>query len=501
MKKCLFPLLILIILMMACETDHGIEPLNSAIEGTITFTGAWPTEPAEVRLVTATKFPPTDITDLDIGEKIPTDVNRYDYTYYLQTGTYKMVGIIWRTADNGWDFSSICGVYFTEGDSLLPGEVTINSPEARTRNINISVNRSKAREVTDARIVGNIQFEGAWPDSFSSAMIVAATRNPLTESFTLLDLNIGSIIPKGTVSMDYSIAASPLTYRAVGILFFRENEPLSIDDLYYSQNVGAMIVQDIPVSDNETVQGPDFNIPIGPILSGIKGTITLAGNWPDTAEEVRLITSRTFPPAFEDLVIGNKIPSDASSYTYEFNLRPDMYKLVGVAWRAAGTVWDLTSICGYYVIGTDSLSPTEVIVETNDSYVENVDIYVNRNKAHTNSDTWITGSIQFNGSWPDDVTEARVIATTQFSILPPVLPTLLDIGFSDSITPGQSTFEYQIKAFPGRFLATAVVFFKEGQVLSMEDVIYSTGVGGLSLAPYNVVENTTVAGPDFTIEF
>ena len=43
-------------------------------------------------------------------------------------------------------------------------------------------------------------------------------------------------------------------------------------------------------------------------------------------------------------------------------LRADTYTLVGVAWRAQGTNWDLLSICGVYFAGNDTLAPGKVVI-------------------------------------------------------------------------------------------------------------------------------------------
>lgn len=492
----------ILLLFISCDKDQGTEPTSqSAVEGTITFTGAWPTQPSEVRLVSATNFPLSDINDLQIGESIPVDAATYDFTSHLEPATYKFFGVIWRT-DNDWDLANICGIYFSESDSLLPAEITLANKDSKVQGVDIVVNRSKAKLATGSQIVGTINFDGSWPVDITSAMIVASTKNPLTNTFTLLDLNIGGAIARGTTSFEYSISVSPTTYKAISILFYKGTQPLTIDDLYYSQNIGALVVEDIVVGENQIVDGPDFDVHIGPVLSGIQGTLTFQGEWPDAAEEVRLVMATKFPPEFEEVIIGDSIPSNVSKHEYTFNIKPDTYKLVGVAWRAEGTEWDLLSICGFYLSKDDSLAPAEVIIPDDTTVIRGINMVVNRSKARKITDTKITGSITFTGTWPEDISEARVIASTKFKIDPPMeLPTLLDLGFSETIAPGTTEYNYEIKAFPGTFEAAAVIFFKEGQTLSIDDIFYSSQVGGLDLTPFNVEENATANGPDFTIQF
>jgi hypothetical protein len=502
MKNILCAVLaIAILLLIHCDIDHGLEPVRSGIRGEITFTGEWPVQPGEVRLVSATRFPPADINDLILGEPIPTDGSSYSYAFYLEPGNYKILGAAWRELEGAWEFSSICGLYFDGPDSLMPGEIVIPSDTSVIQRINFSVDRSKIRRTAQSNIVGTIDFNGVWPASFTSAIVVASPRDPMSEPISLLDLSYSSVIPSGTQSFEYTIHAYPATYQAVGVLFFKGDQPLTVDDLYYSQNVGGLVIGEVLVSENATVSGPDFNIQMESVQSGIQGTVTFVGEWPAPAEEVRLVAATTFPPNFEEIIIGESIPVDAASHDYLFELRPDTYRIVGVAWRAEGTNWDILSICGFYFAGEDSLAPGQVVVPTDVSVIDNIDIVVNRSKARKITDTKIVGSITFNGSWPANVTEARVIATTRFSIIPIEMPTLLDLAFSDVIEPGITSLDYEVKAFPGTFVATGVIFFREGQTLSVNDIFYSAEVGGLDVNPYEVPEDSTVTGPDFNIQF
>ncbi len=241
---------------------------------------------------------------------------------------------------------------------------------------------------------------------------------------------------------------------------------------------------------------------IEPLLSSIEGQITFSGSWPAVPEEVRLVSATTFPPTgIADISIGEKLPADVDVYDYKYYVDPGDYKLIGVIWRAKDTTWDILSICSVYFEGGDSLSPGEIVILTDTSHVFGINMHVNRSQSKKITDTKIQGNIIFNGDWPATITDARVIATTRFSINPIQLPTLLDIAFSGGITPGEDSVSYSIRAFPGTFAATGVVFFKEGQSLSLGDILYTIQVKGLSVAPYTIEENQHLQGPGFQIQF
>lgn len=238
------------------------------------------------------------------------------------------------------------------------------------------------------------------------------------------------------------------------------------------------------------------------ISSGVTGVISFTGDWPAKAAEVRLVTSKVFPPEMSDVIFGDSIPMDTASYFYQFALEPGSYKFVGVAWRNEGAEWNFPSLCSFYFSSEDSLAPLTITIPDNSTIIPNVNMKVNRSKARIVSDAKITGSVTFVGDWPPEFTQARVIATTRFDINTMDLPTLNDVTFSKSISRGTKECEYEIPSFPGNFRATFVLFFKEGEKISVDNVLYSSDHGGLDMTTtYTVNLDETVKGPDFTIEF
>jgi hypothetical protein len=244
----------------------------------------------------------------------------------------------------------------------------------------------------------------------------------------------------------------------------------------------------------------------GPVKNetpGIEGTITFQGEWPAPAESIIVIISTVFPPLFEELISGGSIPLDVNSYNYSIDLPAGNYKLVGVAWRAENTDWDVLSICGFYFSGEDSLAPGEVTIPDDKTRIHDINIKVNRSKARKVTDSKIVGTVKFNGTWESGIVQAMVIATTKLKLSYPFeLPSLLDICFSNPIEPGTDSTDYEIRAFPATFVATGIIFFKENQTLSLQDIIYSSQRGGVDLVnQYVVEEDSTVQGTNFTIQF
>lgn len=245
--------------------------------------------------------------------------------------------------------------------------------------------------------------------------------------------------------------------------------------------------------------GPDVTA----ITSGITGNVTFTGQWPTNATQVRVVTSKKFPPEMIDIIYGSEIPADATTFDYEFQLDPGIYKFVGLAWKNEGADWNFPSICSFFFeAGSDSLAPVPITVGNNTTVVKGANIAVDRSKARVVSEAKITGSITFNGVWPSQFTEARVIATTRFDLASLDLPTTNDLAFSKTIAKGSTACTYEIPAFQGDFKATFIIFFTDDGKISTDNIFYTSDHGGLDMTTkYTVALNQAVKGPDFTIDF
>ena len=489
------------LLFNSCKKDEpNPEPeVKAKIEGTVTLTGEWPETPADIRVVLSEEFPITSFDDLVQSSSL-VDSGSIDYSFEVAHGSYKFVGVIWKPENGNWGLASICGVYTEDNDFYTPKGVTIDSASTVT-GIDIAVDRSIGKVLNGSKITGSVSLDGAWPDEYSSAVIVSSKTNLVTEQFNLFDLNMGTSLQRGATSADYVIDVPADSNSVIAIAFLDNNGTLTEDAIYFAQQYNGLEVNKQLISANQSIEGPDFAIDFGGITSAITGKIIFKGTWPDETEEIRLITATTYPPNLDELIIGEEISPDVASHNYAFYLEPNTYKLMGVAWRAKGTEWDVLSICGAYFEGTDSLTPTDIVIPDENSIVDNINIVVNRSKARKNTETYIKGNIQFNGTWPSEFTEARVVATTKFNISPVEMPTMLDLAFSSTIEVGSTSYDYYFKAFPGTFKAISVIFMNEDETMTIDDILYSLDIGGLSIDPFDVSENETFDGPDFTIEF
>lgn len=250
-RQLLLFIIVISLFAFTCDMYHGLEPIRSGIGGTINYIGDWPDNTAEVRIVAATTFPPTDINDLIIGDILPIGGNSTEYNFYLSPGDY-YIGLVWREREAAWGIQSIFGIYTNPGDSFAPGLIKIPDDTTLVTGKNITADFAYARRASQSSISGTVNFVGNWPDSVESFMVIAANKFP-PES--MLDLAFSGLQTGYVESINYSISAAPGTYRAVGVVNKKVDRPWALE------NVVGLLLKDIVVpTDSSEVKGIDFTV-------------------------------------------------------------------------------------------------------------------------------------------------------------------------------------------------------------------------------------------------
>lgn len=247
----------LIILM--CKMDHGLEPIRSGISGTIKYIGKWPANTAEIRIVAATKFPPTDVNDLIIGDVLPIGGDSTVYTFYLDPGDYYL-GLVWREREASWGIQSIFGIYTEPGEFFTPGLITIPDEKTLIPDKDIIADFSYARKSSNSSISGAVTFIGNWPpEKVENFMVIASTRFPPQ---SLLDFNFSGLLPAYIDSIEYFIPAAPDTYQALGVVIKIVDQPWALENivgLLFKPN--SLELQEIIVpNDDSQIKGVDITV-------------------------------------------------------------------------------------------------------------------------------------------------------------------------------------------------------------------------------------------------
>ncbi|MFC1568866.1 hypothetical protein ACFL4L_01405 [bacterium] len=131
--------------------------------------------------------------------------------------------------------------------------------------------------------------------------------------------------------------------------------------------------------------------------SGISGTITFVGDWPDSTLTVNVIVSKTYPQGMTDpdslnnfvvgeyltgnILLGDTIPKFVMQYDYTFNLKPDEYEWILVAWfpDIENYLYGVKELGAYYM---DSEEIPEPVYIPPGEIVENINMIADFSNVH-----------------------------------------------------------------------------------------------------------------------
>jgi hypothetical protein len=240
---------------LRCEIDKGLGPLTSGISGTITFRGTWPENTEQILVVASTDFPPQSISQLDMGEPLPLNVDSAHYTIYLPPGLYRAIAVVWKEKGYEWNVNNIIGVYFAGSDSLSPGQVQVPDG-AVVKGVNMVANFKRARPHFESSINGRLLIRGNWPARAQNLFVVASLA-PLAipKLPSLLDLYISGTLPIGGDTVRYSISAPPDTYWFLAAVLLEEGAQIGLTSIK-GLRFGPVVVPD----NKARVEGIDIEV-------------------------------------------------------------------------------------------------------------------------------------------------------------------------------------------------------------------------------------------------
>jgi hypothetical protein len=163
------------LLLLACNIDHGLEPIRSKIGGRVVFTGDQnPDLTDEVRVAVIKQFPPRDIKELLFSDIILRNRDRLPvaprpWEIYLAPGSYEIVAVVWKANNESWNISDIIGIYGGAflGDQLIPPfpfkPIVIPESGGVIDTLTLVANLNRVNR--DATVEGTITFKGPWPSN------------------------------------------------------------------------------------------------------------------------------------------------------------------------------------------------------------------------------------------------------------------------------------------------------------------------------------------------
>lgn len=205
------------------------------------------------------------------------------------------------------------------------------------------------------------------------------------------------------------------------------------------------------------------------VKHGIKGTIffNFKEQWPENIAETRLVASVNFPPdptaPLDEFIFSDPVPVGVDTFDYVFSLKPGTYRIIAVIARERSQSWDISNILAVYSPVPGLFLPDSVVIATESSIVEGVDIFVDLTKGS------ISGTVTFVGEWPPNTTFAGIAVYQKY---PPLSP-LLFSGIA--ILPVKvSSAPYKVLVPPGRY---------EGIIVAAGPTLLEISTIGIYYAP------------------
>jgi hypothetical protein len=204
MKKIvsiILAVLLLILIIVYCEYDHGIAPLPGTVEATIIFRNEPPEDTEGIYLVVAPKFPPHAINELfHSPNSLPTDQDTVVTTMELPYGHYEAVSLWFYSTRTESNLADILAIPLDPENNYLPlnFDITKEEPVFKTK-----MYANWQRVNRDAAIEGTIYFNGPFPENTLITAIIAYLYEPEESIEFLLWMR----------SIDFSIDDNPYQYR------------------------------------------------------------------------------------------------------------------------------------------------------------------------------------------------------------------------------------------------------------------------------------------------
>lgn len=191
--------LFLILFIIGCDVDHGIEPLKGRLEANIIFTGQPPEDTEGIYLTVAPLFPPHAINEMfHSPNSIPLDQSPFQASLDLPYGHYDAFIIWWYSKKTKSNLADILYILPDNHGNPQSFDITKENPVFHIDRLDLTpeiLNRPSA-------LKGTIQFNGPFPSNTWVTAIAAYSFEPSTGIQYLMYLN----------SIDFSVGPTSENY-------------------------------------------------------------------------------------------------------------------------------------------------------------------------------------------------------------------------------------------------------------------------------------------------
>jgi hypothetical protein len=264
MKKLI--LLTALLVMCACEIDHGLSPAVYKIAGKIIFfKGKPPANTDRIEVFALKEFPPQDPQNfLYLGQSGALDYSRgdtVDYELNVAPTSYQLIGLLWKEKDKNWNLTGLLGIYTHSITTILPDSVVVSKKTPIVDNINLYANWERVSK--DAHIAGSITYKGDWPSKTSLLLLAVYAMKPTSEFTYFAFENVDYSQPLKVDSSTFDLAVNSGTYNYVALYWVSKNISKLTDLVEIGAYKNPMNPNQngvVTVHSNETLKGIDIEV-------------------------------------------------------------------------------------------------------------------------------------------------------------------------------------------------------------------------------------------------
>jgi len=262
----IFVVVILILLIFACEIDHGLYPISYKITGKIHFFKGEPPENTDrIEIFALKEFPPQDPQNfLYLGRSGALDYQQgssVSYEIQVSKTSYQLIGLLWKEKGEDWNLTGLMGFYTGGLQSFFPDSVAITKENPVADSVDIYANWDVVSK--DAAVSGKITYQGDWPEDTQLLLLGIYPVKPTSDFSFILFENLDYTQPIFADSSSYRLPVNSGVYNYV-VLYWVGKSIKNLSDLveigFYKETNNPHEPGRVAVSSNQEAENIDINV-------------------------------------------------------------------------------------------------------------------------------------------------------------------------------------------------------------------------------------------------
>jgi hypothetical protein len=232
-NSIILSIILILIVVIACQIDHGLYPKSYKITGNIHFFKGEPPENTDrVEVFALKEFPPQDPQNfLYLGRSGKLDYSlgsSIKYEVQVSKTSYQLIGLLWKEKGEDWNLTGLMGFYTGGLENFFPDSAVVTTENPIAEDIDIYANWDRVSK--EAAVSGNISYSGQWPEDTQLMLLGVYPVKPSSEISYFLFENLDYAQPVFVDSSSYRLKVNSGVYNYV-VLYWVGKSISNLSDL------------------------------------------------------------------------------------------------------------------------------------------------------------------------------------------------------------------------------------------------------------------------------